>query len=643
MPSPEILIASAPHADTFGYSMPPPGLLRLGGALRAAGRRVELCDLAHELAAGRLPGDERLAAAAAQQLVARRPAVLGLSVMGATLPIALAIADEVRRQAPAVRLLLGGPGTTGIDVPLLERFAALDGIVRGEGEQTLPELLAAWLAGREPLGLPGTTLRDGAGRAVRGPDRRPIEDLSTLAPYAFDLLPSIAEYKAITGAADGLVPIDSGRGCVYDCSFCTIGRFWGRRSRPLPVERLVDEIAAVAAMAGGRSAYLCHDLFGADRRHALELCRRLQERGVRVPFEIRARLDHLDDELLDALAAAGCYRVLFGIESADGAVRNLNNKRMAADFPALERLRAVLARGIVPILSLILGLPGEDDAALEQTLELALRASLLGGVHLSFHLVNPQPGCGLGESHGPGSRPVEGIPPDMALGAGLTAPERRLIAEHPDLFSTFALLTGLPGGVERLRELHRISTELAPLLERYPKTVALLLRQDSQPLLAWFRGFSSEGRSLAARVAGCGQPLIAAVFDWEQARLREAARASAPATPRGPRARGELLRLPVDPGALQALLDSPWSAGLAALPPAPRWLLVQAGPKGVRSLALGDGLARLLQALDGRTLPELEAELPGLTAALPDLLRRGLIEAPPPHPAPIAGTHLPLP
>ena len=47
-----ILIASSPHADTFGYSMPPPGVLRLGGSLRAEGWDVRLLDLAHELAAG---------------------------------------------------------------------------------------------------------------------------------------------------------------------------------------------------------------------------------------------------------------------------------------------------------------------------------------------------------------------------------------------------------------------------------------------------------------------------------------------------------------------------------------------------------------------------------------------------------------
>ena len=52
-----VLLASAPHADTFGYSMPPPGLLRLGGTLRERGVEVVLEDLAYRLAAGDVPAD----------------------------------------------------------------------------------------------------------------------------------------------------------------------------------------------------------------------------------------------------------------------------------------------------------------------------------------------------------------------------------------------------------------------------------------------------------------------------------------------------------------------------------------------------------------------------------------------------------
>jgi hypothetical protein len=132
-----ILLAAAPHRDTFGYSMPPPGLLRLGGALERERIDVALEDLSYRLAAGELPEDDRLADAACAALIARGTFdVVGISVMGATLPIALAILERLRAHDRAVRTWLGGPGTTGLDRTILERFAFVDAVVRGEGELT---------------------------------------------------------------------------------------------------------------------------------------------------------------------------------------------------------------------------------------------------------------------------------------------------------------------------------------------------------------------------------------------------------------------------------------------------------------------------------------------------------------------------
>ena len=469
------LLASAPHADTFGYTMPPPGLLRLGGELLRRGFPVELDDLAYRLAAGELPGgDGLLDAAAARLLAGGPPAVLGLSTMGATLPAALGIAERVRARAPETLLVLGGPGTGGLEEALLGRFPYVDAVVRGEGERTLVELLGALAAGRGPAGVAGLSWRGADGAVVREAARPPIADLGELAPCAWELLPPIAAYKRITGEDEGLVPIDSGRGCVYDCSFCSIGRFWGRRSRVLPVERLVAEMAALRDVPGARNAYLCHDLFGADRAHALELCRTLIDAGPGVPWEARGRIDHLDRELLELMGRAGCYRVLLGVETADAGLRNRHQKRMSPAVDVLSAVEDCARAGIVPILSFLLGLPGEDERGLRSTLDLAAAAALRTGVQLSLHLVNPQPGCGLGEEHGGRSRPVPGIPPDMAWGAGETGPERALIEAHPDLFGTWALLTGEPGGKPHLVALHGIASELPELLMRYPRTLSLI-------------------------------------------------------------------------------------------------------------------------------------------------------------------------
>ena len=110
------------------------------------------------------------------------------------------------------------------------------------------------------------------------------------------------------------------------------------------------------------------------------------EREVRVPWEVRARADHLDAELLRRMGSAGCDRVLLGIESASATVRAANQKGMRDDVDLLQGVDACAAAGVTPILSLILGLPGEGDDELNESLEFCASAALRAGVNLSLHL-----------------------------------------------------------------------------------------------------------------------------------------------------------------------------------------------------------------------------------------------------------------
>jgi radical SAM superfamily enzyme YgiQ (UPF0313 family) len=624
---------------------------------------VELEDLALRLSAGEIAGDERLADSAAEWLLqraapraeARAPAsprvtgrddlggpmsasgddlVIGLSVMGATLPIALLILERLRAHAPRAQLWLGGPGTTGVDVALVERFPFLDAVVRGEGELTVPELCAAIAARKSPRGVHGVTWRDDFGRMQREPDREPVRDLADLAPYAWDLLPPIREYKRITGEADGLVPIDSGRGCVYDCSFCTIGRFWNRRSRTLPAKMLADEVESLRAIPAARSAYLCHDIFGANRGQAVAFCEEMLRRAIDVPWEVRARADHLDRELLELMGRAGCYRVLIGVESADDAVRGRNQKGMRADVDMLAVVDDCARAGITPILSLILGLPGEDEPALRKSLDLCAAAALRAGVNVSLHLVNPQPGCGLGQEFGPTSRPLEGIPPDMALGAGETAAERALIAAHPDLFSTWSLL---PLGEERLRDLHAIATTLPEVLMRYPRTFAFLCARRAADALDLYRAWRTHGKSFESFARAERDRLVDEALRWEQALVRQSSHAVPPdraqATRRGPFARGEVLACEHD---LPSLCDR-LKRGVRplAIERRPTTLCVVPttysthGARGVETLRISSDVARVWAQIDGsETAPELESRMPGIGTALERLAAAGLVVMP---------------
>jgi radical SAM superfamily enzyme YgiQ (UPF0313 family) len=654
----KILLASAPHADTFGYSMPPPGLLRLGGALRDAGHQPALEDLAHRLASGALGnealnGGDGLARSAADLLLARgKPDLLGFSVMGATLPIALEIARLLRERWAEVPILIGGPGVNGTDGWIVERFPWIDAVVRGEGEITVVEIADAMAAGSGPFEVDGVTSRRADGEVVRTADRAMIKDLNDLPRYAWDLLPPITAYKAVTGEEDGLVPLDSGRGCVYDCSFCSIGRTWSRRSRPLPADRLAREVAELRGIPGANRAYLCHDIFGADRKHALAFTERMVAEDIRIPWEVRARADHLDAELLQSMGRAGCDRVLLGIESASPRVRARNQKGMREDIDLLSVVDDCAAAGITPILSLILGLPGEADEDLDESLTFCAAAALRAGVNLSLHLVNPQPGCALGDELADRSRPVEGVPPDMALGAGLSAPERALIEQHPDLFSTWSLL---PYEDSRLRELIFLSLDFPEVLMRFPRTFAQLMVQESSGALALARAWRADGRTFetfarerSASQSGPSEGVIHELLAWEIALIRVAARGPRRAAPGRYRLNAEVFqsRVPLNEwvGFLSAQLDA------SDLPPSPppsrgptTYAVTAPTPLpgrlgGVRTLRLGDGIKRLIDHVTSTSAPSAGIS-PKVQRALDDLVQSGVLT----YAAPEASTSDPIP
>jgi len=619
-----ILLAQAPFRDTFGYSMPPPGLLRLGGELLRRGHAIELEDLAFALARGDLPMDDGLCDAAASRILERGPQdVVGFSVMGATLPAALEIARLLRKRSPRLRLLVGGPGVTGIDRELLERFDWLDVVVRGEGEVTLPAVLAAWSEGSTLADVDGTTWRDAHGEVQREAPRAVLSHLGELAPYAWELLPPLADYKAITGETEGLTPIDSGRGCIHDCSFCTIGRFWERRSRVLPADRLVQEVSALAHIDGARNAYLCHDIFGADREHALEFCRRMEAAGG-APWECRARVDHLDDELLAAMGRAGCYRVLLGVESGAPEVRRRANKRERSGYDVLGVVERCGAAGVQPILSLILGLPGEGPDELEASLDLLVQSALRTGTQVSLHLPNPQPGCGLAETHGEGARPVEGIAPDMAFGAGESAPERELISAHPDLFSSWALL---PGDEEALRSLALLSQCLPEVTMHYPRTWELERRTRDLGHRALFEQWIASGLEFPVWIRNTGAALSRDALRWEEAIEFIGARRPAPAaSPGGSRVvlRGVHLTLQHD---LPVLIER-LKQGDDWLDPVPveTHLAVTPIRGGARSVRIGQDVVRLIELVEAQSdLHRLEAEHPGIRPSLEHLVDEGLL------------------
>ena len=481
-----VVLVQPPHRDTFGYSMPPLGLLHVGAAARERGHAVELLDLALWVRRGQLAVDADLMARAADEILARRPDPLGLGAMISSLPAALHLAAEVKRRAPQLPVILGGQGAETIEEALIGRYAAIDAVAVGEADGTLADWLDVLAERPRWVRVPGLVVRS-QGFPRRTEPRPLLADLDAAPPPAWDLAEPPAAYAAAAGSHGAMFPIDLGRGCTYACTFCTTPVFWGRRARHLSASRAVDELDRLAALGDVECAYVTHDLFTFDRQRVLDICAEKLARGNTLPWECRTRIDLVDPELLAAMAQAGCRRILYGVESDSADVLQRVNKG-GRKVDVRRTLREAADAGLASIVGVMAGVPGETAADLEANLGLMADVAVIDGVSLSLHWMNVTPGNGRQAELAPGAlRLAPGLHADLVRGWDLPAgappaEQQRLIEHDAEVFAAFRV-----HGTELLEpaDLYLLSRNAHILLEQMPRTAQALAlaRGGDSPLL----------------------------------------------------------------------------------------------------------------------------------------------------------------
>ena len=496
-----VVLVQPPHRDTFGYSMPPLGLLHLAASARRRGHEPVFLDCALLVRRGDIPSDDALIERCAERVVLARPQVVGLTSMVSSLPAALHLAAAVRARLPQVPLILGGQGPEQVEEAVIARYPAVDAVAVGEADHSFCEWLDALARGDDGRDVPGLVLRvDGA--PFRTAPRPLLPDLDVVDSPAWDLAESPRAYASAAGSDEALFPIDLGRGCSFACSFCTTPVFWGRRARQLTPRRAVDEFDRLAALDGMGCVYVTHDLFTADRANVLAICAEKVRRGNTLPWECRTRIDLVDAELLAALREAGCRRILYGIESDSPRVLALVNKggrAVAAGSPsttdarvaatptpdrtpgtALDH-RALLAmasqQGMASIVGVMAGVPGEQAQDLEANIRFMAEVATLDGVSLSLHWFNVLPGNGQAAALGDALQLLPGLHADLVRGhdqpAGRLLPEQaRLIARDPEVFACFRVFAQPHADPESLYLLTRNAHLLLEVLPRSARALA---------------------------------------------------------------------------------------------------------------------------------------------------------------------------
>jgi radical SAM superfamily enzyme YgiQ (UPF0313 family) len=279
---------------------------------------------------------------------AAEPLLVGFSlIFQYYLPRFQRLASRLRGDGVTCHFCAGGHYPTLRSEQVLRAVPELDCVVRGEGEQTLLELMQCLEEGGDWRSLAGLAFRQD-GRPVVTPARPLVADLDAL-PWPVRPL----EDLAVLGCRAS--PLLASRGCARNCSFCSIRQFYaqapGRKVRIRDAVKVVEEMRSLHDERDVRIFLFQDDDFplsgDAGRRWVARFAEALGERGLsgRVLWKISCRADEVEPALFERLRAAGLYTAYLGLESGNEQGLKTLNKRLGL----AENLRAAAILGSLGI------------------------------------------------------------------------------------------------------------------------------------------------------------------------------------------------------------------------------------------------------------------------------------------------------
>lgn len=303
----------------------------------------------------------------------------------------LDISDAINKTRNRPYYILGGHGPSPEPEFFLKKTRA-DAIVIGEGEETIVELLDAVANHRSLSGVKGVAFQD-RNHVTVTERRSPIKDIDTIPLPAYDLFP-MEFYRLVRepncDRTDFLMPMLSGRGCRYRCSFCYR---MDRGFRPRHVESIIKEIRLLQSGYDITYIIFSDELLMSSGDRIRELCQGFLKARLDFKWWCNGRLNYAKPDVLKLMRKAGCVFINYGIEAMDDGVLERMGKCLTTR-QIVSGVEATLGSGISPGLNIIFGNPGDTRETLQRGVEFLLKYD--DGAQLrTIRPVTPYPGSPL--------------------------------------------------------------------------------------------------------------------------------------------------------------------------------------------------------------------------------------------------------
>jgi len=308
-----------------------------------------------------------------------RPDAIGFSLNYlANIPEVVDLAKETRKRWAEGFIFAGGHSASFTAREILDHASgAIDCVVRGEGEEVTPKLVAMAMDDRTRIHrLPGIVSLSGD-----GPAPELIHSLDDLNP-ARDLIAKRKKY--FIAILDPAASIEFTRGCPWDCVFCSAWTFYGRSYRKRSAEVAADDLARVREPG----VFIVDDVAFVHPEDGFAIGQAIEKRRVKKQYYLETRSDVLlrNREVFRYWKRLGLEYIFLGFEAIDEEGLKLFRKRLpiGKNFEALDCAREL---GITVAVNIIAD-PSWDEKRFAAVREWALSVPEIVNLSVS----TPYPG-----------------------------------------------------------------------------------------------------------------------------------------------------------------------------------------------------------------------------------------------------------